>query len=309
LLRLINLFLHFNIKRRCEIILQMAYKILQSPDVSLGLVHHSSNPHRPAKGAWIGPFRYPTWVADYLGWRGSHTSVSTHGGEFQNPEPRPQYSWHIYAPGTAYIHRDDHPERCNESLWFFFTLNAPLLPLSSRPFTVVVDAEERIAPHVRAMYAAQQSGVPASALISHGHLLTVLGEFIAAQGNHAGTSADPWRTGSSGKNAGADTLLQQVDDIVMRRIAAPPDMDRLAEQLNVSVSTLAHRFKDETGQTVMERVRWLRVREARRLLSERGVSVKAAAQKLGFSSPFHLSKLFREITGMTAADYIRQNQR
>jgi AraC family transcriptional regulator, arabinose operon regulatory protein len=86
-------------------------------------------------------------------------------------------------------------------------------------------------------------------------------------------------------------------------------MDALAVTLNVSVSTLAHRFKSETGMTVMERVRWLRVREARRLFSEKGMSVKSAAQKLGFSSPFHLSALFRKITGTTAAAYIQQNRR
>lgn len=93
-----------------------------------------------------------------------------------------------------------------------------------------------------------------------------------------------------------------------RRISAPPSI-KLAEVLSMSISSLARRFKTEAGTSVMERVRWLRIREACALLAKPGASVKSAASKLAFSSPFHLSKLFHAHTGMTAQGYIQRHQR
>jgi AraC-like DNA-binding protein len=61
--------------------------------------------------------------------------------------------------------------------------------------------------------------------------------------------------------------------------------------------------------TVLERVRWLRISQARRLLAERNATVKSVARRLGFSSPFYFSRVFREVTGITPIDYLRQQQK
>jgi AraC-like DNA-binding protein len=76
----------------------------------------------------------------------------------------------------------------------------------------------------------------------------------------------------------------------------------------MSPSSLCHRFNAETGGTVMGRVRWLRVREARRLLAEPGATLKDVARRLGFSSPFHLSAQFHRITGTTPSEYMRRQR-
>ena len=70
-----------------------------------------------------------------------------------------------------------------------------------------------------------------------------------------------------------------------------------------------HRFKAETGWTVIERIRWLRVRGARSLLSVSEASVKETASRLGFSSPFYFSKVFKEVAGLTPRDFLRQQHR
>ena len=77
----------------------------------------------------------------------------------------------------------------------------------------------------------------------------------------------------------------------------------------MSVSSLAHRFKAETGMTPIERIRWLRVREAKRLLSREAATVKSVAAALRFSSPFYFSRVFKEVTGSTPQDFISQQRR
>ena len=294
-------------------ILQRAYRILQTralPDIEVGLVEGGRYSYIHPPNVWAGPFSWNTWVIDWLAWDKSLLQTSTDGKNFTQ-HARPQWSWYIFAPHCAYKHMDLERHTLADSLWFFFKVRRKFPPLTSRPFSVCVDPEERLCAHVRAMYALQQSGEPGAKLIIHSHALTILTEmFSAAQRGGAGTPDNPWRIRNPlDRGTGHPSLLNRLDTEVMRRITAPPSIDELAEALSMSVSSLAHRFKTEAGTTVMERVRWLRIREARALLAKPGASVKGVANKLAFSSPFHLSKLFREHTGMTAEAYIKRHQR
>ncbi len=280
------------------------------PDIEVGLVEGSLHAYANPPWVWSGPWSWETWVVDWIAWDRSLLATSTDGVNFTQ-HARPQWSWYIFQPHCAYKHLEQEAHTSAESLWFFFKVKRKFPPLTSRPFSVCVDPEERLCGHVRAMYALQQSGDPGARLIIQSHALTFLTEMLsAAQRGGAGTPENPWRIRNPLDRGNADaSLLNRVDAAVMRRIAAPPAIDELAEALAMSVSSLAHRFKAETGTTVMERVRWLRIREARALLTKPGASVKGVARKLAFSSPFHLSKLFHEHTGMTADAYIKRHQR
>lgn len=283
---------------------------LALPQIDVGLVEGGryAYTHRPF--SWSGPFSWDTWVIDWVAWDKSRLQTSTDGRNYTE-HVRPAWSWYIFAPHCAYKHMDVEPHEFADSLWFFFKFKKKLAPLTLRPFSVIVDPQERLCDHVRAMYALQQSGEPGARLVIHAHALTILTEMLAAtQRGGEGTPENPWRVrGPLDRSDESPMLLSRVDAAVMRRIAQPPAIDELAAALSMSVSSLAHRFKAETGVSVMERVRWLRIREARALLSQPGASVKSVARKLRFSSPFHLSKLFHDLTGMTAHAYIKQHQR
>ena len=122
----------------------------------------------------------------------------------------------------------------------------------------------------------------------------------------SGTPTDPWRIRTA--RTTDTSLLHRIDREALRDIRHPPALDELAQRLGMSVSTLCHRFKAEVGMTVMARLRWLRVREARRLLSNPGATVKEVAWHLGYSSPFHLSHQFHAVSGMTAADFLKRQR-
>lgn len=258
----------------------------------------------PQRNAWRGPWRWPQWVIDWHEHPGQRMRVGN-GEEHE----RPARSWHIYAPGTPYLECHQGPAAGNvyDLFYFFFSLAKPWAPLAGRPFTVVVDDDELLAPHVDAMFAIQSRGETGHQLGLQGHALIVLGEILTASlRGGAGSPDDPWRIRTV-KSANA-SLLHRVDREALRDLRRPPVLDDLAERLGMSVSGLCHRFKAETGMTVMARLRWLRVREARRLLGSPGATVKEVAWQLGYSSPFHLSRQFHAISGMTAADFLTRQR-
>lgn len=280
----------------------MAYDISQDLKPSLLLIENRSTLAANI-GLWSITYRHTSWLMDYWSGQKVFCRVNTPDGKIQTFERRG--TWHLYAPGTAYQERYEDPSRW-EMLWFQFTLNRALPPLTTRPFTVLSDPEGRLLPLARAMHVSQQRSESGGELIRRGLLLTILGEVVvAAHRGHAGTHEDPWRVDEPSTEP---NLLQRVDNLVLKRLASPPSLDELAEALNMSVSSLTHRFKSETGMTLVERVRWLRVREARLLLTRRGADVKSVAQRLGFSSPFYFSKVFHEVAGITAVDYLRRNR-
>jgi AraC-like DNA-binding protein len=275
------------------------------PEVRLHFVHAGSRTWEIKPRVWRGPFGLDLWVMDWCYWEGHSCSVTMDGRTGPVFRRRPG-TWHIYAPGIAYRQMDDHPERSVESLWLQFQLFKPLPLLANRPFTVVHDPEEQLAPHVRAMFAVQGKEELGAMMTQYSHLLAVFAAVLDA-GYHggAGTPEDPWVVGraSAGEEAG---LMMRVDRELTPRLAKPPTMEGLAAALNMSVSSLAHKYRKQAGMTVMERARSLRVEKARRLLQQ-GMTLKEAARQLGFCSPFHLSRMFREMTGMTASDFQKRS--
>jgi len=76
----------------------------------------------------------------------------------------------------------------------------------------------------------------------------------------------------------------------------------------LSPSRLAHLFKAETGQTITEALRQIRLRQAARLLRHSGRSVQEIAAEVGFHCPFHFSRRFRQAFGVGPREYRRQTR-
>ena len=180
-----------------------------------------------------------------------------------------------------------------------------------RKHAVISDPEERICNHVRAMYAIQHFDQPGSRVTLQGLMIAVLGELAtASRGGGSGTPEDPWRVAPPDRKvSGQENLLMLVDSAIQSNLDDNLSLDELAERLQMSASSLVHRFKAETGMSIVQRRRWLKIREARRLLALPGATVKTVAQRLNFSSPFYFSKVFSELVGMPPQDYMLKSRR
>jgi AraC-like DNA-binding protein len=193
------------------------------------------------------------------------------------------------------------PERERECLWIIFMPQAPLPQLERRRYTLVQDRDDAIARAARAMARAQQAGTAAGELIARGHLQVILGLVLASASSAPGDDRGPWQVPAAGPLPAG--LLAQVDRLIERALADPPSRAEVAAALRMSESSFSHRFRAETGLTLSERVRWLRVRAAKTRLGDPDASVKRVAGELGFSSPFYFSRVFTEVTGMTPSAY------
>jgi AraC family transcriptional regulator of arabinose operon len=105
-----------------------------------------------------------------------------------------------------------------------------------------------------------------------------------------------------------DPRVQSVLEILARDIVVDHSMGALAAAAFLSPSRLAHLFKEQTGQTIAEAARELRLRQAARLLRHSGRSVGEIAAEVGFRCPFHFSRRFRQAFGVSPREYRRQVQ-
>lgn len=89
-----------------------------------------------------------------------------------------------------------------------------------------------------------------------------------------------------------DPRIQEILDWMERHYAEPVSVERIAKHVCLSPSRLAHLFKEQTGETLMERMTKIRLRHAERRLLSSAATVTEIAMESGFNSPEHFSRQF-----------------
>lgn len=274
--------------------------------IALVSCHHV---RQPCLGERVGRWdvhRLPWWTLVWSGAHGYQARIPSANGDAAVVNRLPR-SWALHRPNHAFHERIPTPDPDRELLYLFFTISGSMPPVSSRPLTIVLDHDDHVAGQIRAMHHAQERGAPGDALKAHGLLLSVMSDIlVCAHDGGDGSDASPWRIRQPGLTTTTPDLLAAVDVLVSRQLASPPSRDALAEALKLSVSSLAHRFTAETGTTLVERIRWLRIREAKLRLAEPLATVKTVAQSLGFSSAAYFSRVFKDVAGVTPEEYQRR---
>lgn len=98
-------------------------------------------------------------------------------------------------------------------------------------------------------------------------------------------------------------LVRRVTDEIDLHLSHHVSTSELAERLGVSTSTLARRFKDATGTTVVGYVARRRAERAARLLATTSQSVRDIALFVGYDDANYFVKVFRAGYGMTPTAY------
>ncbi len=100
---------------------------------------------------------------------------------------------------------------------------------------------------------------------------------------------------------GNDTV-NSIMEYVRQHYADKISLTQIAEEFYLTQSHVARLFKKHTGESVLEYINRLRIEEAKRLL-EQGMSVKEAADQVGYDSLNNFYKYFKRYTGKTPAEY------
>ena len=108
--------------------------------------------------------------------------------------------------------------------------------------------------------------------------------------------------------AGTTSFSDRVDRLLSRNLDRSLSLGELAKALDVSRSTLSHRFRAETCTTPLQRHTQLRMRKVTGMLAA-GEPLKNIADQLGFCDVPHLSNVFRRQFGCSPREWLRGTAR
>lgn len=100
-----------------------------------------------------------------------------------------------------------------------------------------------------------------------------------------------------------DPRVREVLDRIVADVAADHRIDELAAEVSLSPSRLAHLFKEEVGDSIINLIMTMRIQRAAQLLEFTSRPIAAISDELGFGSPFYFSRQFRHRFGVSPRSY------
>lgn len=81
----------------------------------------------------------------------------------------------------------------------------------------------------------------------------------------------------------------------------------LSRQCNISEVYFRKLFTEQYKKTPKQYIIDIRIDKAKQLLTDGILKINFIAEKCGFSNPYHFSRTFKEKTGLTPTEYMKQN--
>lgn len=250
---------------------------------------------------WLGlGSAHSHWVLDF--------NLTDYGrsrtGRFGEWIRRPPNVAHLYAPGMVYgedLRGTPLPIR---EAWVLFTGGEAagldrLLPRSGA-CARFLDPEQRIATAIiKAAQIGRKEG-DGGFLKAQARLFDIFDLLIQSEAMENGL----YRVDSNRVETTVSSFLENSRTALRADLRAPLRLTELARHMHMSVSSLCHRFREESGEAPMT----FRLRERIELaktLALKGQPLKRVAGETGFFDEFHLSKTFKKLVGLAPRDYLR----
>lgn len=83
-----------------------------------------------------------------------------------------------------------------------------------------------------------------------------------------------------------------------------PNVQECAERLSLSPNYFGDLVKWETGETPHEHIQRFLIERVKKSLAEGGKTISEIAYDMGFNYPHHLSRMFKNATGMSPKEYV-----
>jgi AraC-like DNA-binding protein len=80
----------------------------------------------------------------------------------------------------------------------------------------------------------------------------------------------------------------------------------LAEHLKMNYNYISSTFTEKTGISINEYFIRLRINKSMELLKNPAYNISEISQQIGFYSPYHFSRVFKKINGVSPSDYLKQ---
>ncbi|MDD3252789.1 MAG: response regulator [Lachnospiraceae bacterium] len=147
----------------------------------------------------------------------------------------------------------------------------------------------------------EQGGEPAKGAESIGELLTVQGEedlrqkFVAAMVEL--TQAVVIR------NQEPDSIITRAKDYIQQNFRRDLTLEEVAQTVGISPYYFSKLFKEEADVNFSEYLTEIRIETAKRLLSEREMSIKQVCIDSGYANPNYFSRIFKKWVGITPTEF------
>lgn len=108
---------------------------------------------------------------------------------------------------------------------------------------------------------------------------------------------------------GSNGMKKEIRDalnIIARDYSKAISIEYVAEELQISPSHLMHLFKQETGKTFNIYLTEYRMNIAIEMIKSKKYKIYEIADKLGYKSSKHFSRLFKTVTGHSPRDYTQE---
>lgn len=103
----------------------------------------------------------------------------------------------------------------------------------------------------------------------------------------------------------ADPLVDRALSYLQNQLSQSVRLPAMARHLNVSSSTLSHRYRKATGEGPIETLHRMRILRAKDMLV-RGAPLKAITFDLGYYDEHHFSRAFKKTEGVSPLEFARQ---
>ena len=101
-----------------------------------------------------------------------------------------------------------------------------------------------------------------------------------------------------------EQVVSRLETYLRENFASAVSLDDLARRFGADPSTLSRLFKKFNRDAPVKFLIYLRINEARRLLScSPELDVRAIAELVGYQDPFYFSRLFKQATGMSPSEF------
>lgn len=169
-----------------------------------------------------------------------------------------------------------------------------------RGFCFFSDPTQAVRKQIRQFVEASYLGEPAREFILAARLFDILGTLLShpvAPQQSPKTkkrnrkSAHPWRKATW--------------DLLEKTPSGRLTYQDVADELQLSHSTLTHRYRDHCGESLLETINGWRLEKLCTLLSETTLSVKEISVRTGFAHQSYLSNFLKEKKGVTPSEYRR----
>ena len=105
----------------------------------------------------------------------------------------------------------------------------------------------------------------------------------------------------------ADRPIRQVLTLMHGHLGHGWTLDELGQQVGLSRSALAERFRSAMGDTPLNHLRTLRMQKAMQLLADTRQTLEQVAQAVGYQDAFGFSKVFKRTTGQSPRQFREQD--